>query len=102
LASAKRLLFFTGRRKFIFNSIVDMFIPDSIILKTAVSPRKTRKTQKKSVCCICAAIHPLGDDIHFEFFRAFCVFRGSNDFSRIIDKSATAATESARLLIIPP
>jgi hypothetical protein len=49
-----------------------------IILKTAVSPRKTRKTQKKSVCCICAAIHPLGDDIQFgislNFFVLFVFF----------------------------
>jgi len=47
-------------------------------LKTAVSPRKTRKTQKKSVCCICAAIRLLGDDIQFgislNFFVLFVFF----------------------------
>ena len=33
------------------------------ILKTAVSPRKARKTRKKSECCDDLAIHPLGDGL---------------------------------------
>jgi len=34
-------------------------------LKTAVSPRKARKTRKKSDCCVDLAIHPLGDGLQF-------------------------------------
>jgi hypothetical protein len=34
-----------------------------MILKTAVSPRKARKTRKKSECCVDLAIHPLGDGL---------------------------------------
>jgi len=33
-----------------------------MVLKTAVSPRKTRK---KSECCVNLAIHPLGDGLQF-------------------------------------
>ena len=39
--------------------------PCSIILKTAVSPRKARKTRNKSECCVDLAIHPLGDNLQF-------------------------------------
>ena len=31
--------------------------------KTAVSPRKARKTRKKSECCVNLTIHPLGDGL---------------------------------------
>ena len=65
----------------------------SINLKTAVSPRKARKTRKKSVCCICAAIHPLGDDLQlgislnifvlFVFFVDQMIFLGSSKPSSI-------------------
>ena len=34
-----------------------------LILKTAVSPRKARKTRNKSVRFVDLAIHPLGDDL---------------------------------------
>jgi hypothetical protein len=47
-------------------------------LKTAVSPRKARKTRKKSECCVDLAIHPLGDGLQFgislKIFVLFVVF----------------------------
>ena len=36
-----------------------------IILKIAVSPRKARKTRKKSECCVDLAIYPLGNGQQF-------------------------------------
>jgi len=49
-----------------------------IILKTAASPRKARKTRNKSVCCVKTDIHPFGDNsqlsISLNIFVLFVFF----------------------------
>ena len=44
---------------------MQMCLSRRMILKTAVSPRKARKTRNKSVRSIDLAIHPLGDGQQF-------------------------------------
>jgi hypothetical protein len=70
----------------------------AINLKTAVYPRKIRKTRNKLVRCFNLVIHHLGGGLQLgiplKFLRAsfgyaqdrFCVFRGRNDFSMINEK----------------
>jgi len=47
-------------------------------LKTAVYPRKARKTLNKTICCIDLVTHPLGNDLRFDnllkFFVLFVFF----------------------------
>jgi len=55
-------------------------------LKTAVSPQKARKTRKKISLLYCTATHlliPATIWHPFKYFRAFRVFRGKNNFSRM-------------------
>ncbi len=71
----------------------------AFILKTAVSPRKARKTRKKSICYVDLAIHPLGDDLQpgislnifvlFVFFVDQMIFPGSLDI--VTDRTGSTA-----------
>jgi len=50
-------------------------LPPWFILKTAICPQKTQKTQNKSGCYIDLAIHHLGGDLRLGIFlKIFVLF----------------------------
>ena len=73
-------------------------------LKTAVSPRKARKTRKKSECCVDLTIHLLGDGLQFgislKIFVLFVFFVDEMIFLGLLSKDRIYEIASSHCLTI--